>query len=259
MHLHAMLSHILAVASVAGATDVNQPTWNGEPWQVGSGGDPAGSWLSYAVYTAPAGSLITQVNTSWNVPVGKPTKSGSNAPGWWYGLQTAKGNGALVQPILACDYKGSSCKKGTYKIFDGVYDWTTPMHGMYESKVMDAAEGDKINSWISCTEESCTQYIENARTGEGAEFPYTLHNKNKDDESVLYFVLEHQPRTCDAYPPNGVVVFEDIYVEVDGQAVTPEWTAVQEKPACGSQATVIDSKTLAITWNGGTPPAPTVV
>merc|ERR1719265_1711889 len=136
-----MMSSLATVLIGSVGASSERPTWNGAPWQVGSGGDPAGSWLSYASYTAPAGSLITRVNTTWTVPTGKPTRSGSNAPGWWYGVQTAAGDGALVQPILACDYMSSSCRQGEYVIFDGVYDWTTPWHGMYESKVISAKEG----------------------------------------------------------------------------------------------------------------------
>ena len=44
---------------------------------------------------------------------------GSNAPGWWFGIQTDDGNGALVQPILAWGYEGN-----VWSIFNGVYDWT---------------------------------------------------------------------------------------------------------------------------------------
>lgn len=253
----------LALALIAKAAAQNYTSeqfhWNGKPWRVQSGGDPSGGWLSYAVYKAPNGGMITRVNTSWKVPVGKPTSGGSNAPGWWYGVQTAAGNGALVQPILACDYKGSSCEKGEYVIFDGVFDWTRPWHGMYESKVISAKEGDKINSWLTCSTDSCTQFIENTRTGEGATYPYSLHNPSQDKEAVLYFVLEHQPSSCDAFPPNGACVFEDIYVEVEGKAVTPQWEAVQESPKCGSKFTVVDSKTLAVTWNGGVPPSSSMV
>jgi len=251
----ALVAGVVATGEDAQNSTIEQFRWNGEPWRVQSGGDPAGSWLSYASYKAPKGGLITRVNTSWTVPMGKPTSGGSNAPGWWYGVQTAKGNGALVQPILACDYMGSSCQDGSYVIFDGVFDWTRPWHGMYESKIISAKAGDKIISWLTCDTGSCTQYIENARTGESATYPYKLHNPSKDNEAVLYFVLEHQPSSCEAFPPKGVCVFENIYVEVEGKAVTPQWEAKQERPACGSKMTVVDSKTLAVTWNGGTPPS----
>ena len=48
----------------------------------------------------------------------EPTTVGSD-PSFWYGLQTAKGDGALVQPILAYGYQGDH-----YTIFNGVFDWT---------------------------------------------------------------------------------------------------------------------------------------
>jgi len=54
-----------------------------------------------AVYSDPLDRRITMLNATWIVP-SKPTRmTGSNAPGWWFGTQTAKGDGALVQPILA--------------------------------------------------------------------------------------------------------------------------------------------------------------
>jgi hypothetical protein len=45
--------------------------------------------------------------------------TGSNAPGWWFGIQTADGDGALIQPILAWGYQGAK-----YSMFNGVFDWT---------------------------------------------------------------------------------------------------------------------------------------
>ena len=84
-----------------------------------SGNDPASSWLTYAVYTAPNRGTITLVNTSWVVPSDPSTSHGSNAPGWWYGVQTAEGDGALIQPILAYGYQGSH-----YSIFNACFDWT---------------------------------------------------------------------------------------------------------------------------------------
>ena len=81
--------------------------------------DPSSSWLSYVQYAAPSTGTITALNTSWVVP-SKPSRSwGSNAPGWWFGIQTAKGDGALIQPILAWGYQGSE-----YSIFNACYDWT---------------------------------------------------------------------------------------------------------------------------------------
>ena len=94
------------------------------------GNDPSPGWLSYAgtftnranaiiqvaectclsmlyvVWTAPNEGKVTAVNTTWTVPSRPKRMFGSNAPGWWYGIQTTKGDGALIQPILAWDYQG---------------------------------------------------------------------------------------------------------------------------------------------------------
>ena len=47
-----------------------------------------------------------------------------------------------------------------------------------------------------------------------------------------------------------MVTFENINVEVDGQAVEkPVWKAEQMNPACHSNATVVDSSTIKFTWH----------
>ena len=79
--------------------------------------DPAGSWLSYASFSAPNQGRITFINTSWTVPSNPTNPFGSNAPGWWFGVQTAKGDGALIQHILAYGYLGN-----VYTMFNGVFD-----------------------------------------------------------------------------------------------------------------------------------------
>merc|ERR1719231_345796 len=90
--------------------------------------------------------------------------------------------------------------------------------------------------------------IASKNTGKKITTPYTLKRGQTLPESTAYFVLEHQPRTCKAYPTNGDCKFENIYVEVAGKPATPEWKAVQERPACNSKATVVDAKTIDFTW-----------
>ena len=43
--------------------------------------------------------------------------------------------------------------------------------------------------------------------------------------------------------------FENIYVEVDGKRVTPDWVALQERPACDSKAVIVDHATIKISWD----------
>jgi hypothetical protein len=206
--------------------------------------DPAGSWLSYAAWTAPNDAEITMLNTTWVVPSNPATPRGSNAPGWWFGLQTSKGNGALIQPILAYGYKGD-----VYSIFNACFDWTDgSWHTSPETYTVKP--GDTITSSVyKSGDREFTMVISSKDTGKTITTPYTLQKKQTLAESTAYFVLEHQPRTCKAYPASGDCKFENIYVEVAGKEVTPTWTAAHVENACNSEAVIVDSKTIDFTWD----------
>merc|ERR1719242_73072 len=123
--------------------------------------DPSPGWLSYAIWTAPNEGKITQVNATWTVPSDPKLRQGSNAPGWWFGIQTTKGDGALIQPILAYGYTGSR-----FSIFNGVFDWTdTSWHT--SPKVYTVKPDDVITSSIVYDGEesnSYTMYISTPNT-----------------------------------------------------------------------------------------------
>ena len=209
--------------------------------------DPAGSWLSYARYDAPAEGIITTLNTTWTVPSLPATSRGSNAPGWWFGVMDKDGDGALVQPILAYGYMGDH-----YTIFNGVFDWT-PGGGWHTSpKKLTVKPGDKIASSVTYNKaaNSYTMKISSATLGETISTDYSILRRQTSNESSAVFVLEHQPRTCKAYPTDGEMSFENIYVEVDYKpVVSPTWQALQERPACSSKAVIVDSATVKITWD----------
>lgn len=208
--------------------------------------DPSSSWLAYASYTDPKHRPITALNTSWIVPDDPAISFGSNAPGWWFGVQTANGDGALIQPILAYGYTGAH-----YSIFNGVFDWTD--ESWHTSKeVYTVSPGDKIVSSVTFRpkDNSYDMYIMSTQTGKSITTNYKIQSKQKAAESQAFFVLEHQPLTCKAYPANGKCTFEDIYVEVDNEPVKDiEWFADSYKPACKSVANILDSKTIKFTWD----------
>lgn len=209
------------------------------------GNDPAGSWLSYAVFNAQGNQKITALNTTWTVPTNPATPYGSNAPGWWFGVQDASGNGALVQPIMAYGNDGNQ-----FSIFNGVYDWTDG--SWHESDNVVVKPGAKILSSVTYNkaDNSYTMFIECQETGKSVTSTYKIERGQTEVESVGYFVLEHQPSTCKAYPSDGAMTFENIVVEVEGQLVkNAQWTAKQEKPACSSKAIVKDSSTIEFTWD----------
>jgi hypothetical protein len=213
---------------------------------VASAGDPSGGWLSYAEFKAPPTSKITFINMSWVVPEHPERSFGSNAPGWWFGVQTADGNGALIQPILAWDYQGAS-----FSIFNAVFDWNDQSWHPFDYQKV--APGEEIVSSLTykADDNSYDMFI-----GVNGDSKRDLRNNYKIEreqgsttEATAYIVLEHQPSSCKAYPPSGNVTFAGIHVEVDGKPVVAQWQAKQENPACGSQSTVIDASTVSISWS----------
>jgi hypothetical protein len=86
-------------------------------------------------------------------------------------------------------------------------------------------------------------------TGKVSEYSYDLLPSQNATESVGYFVLEHQPKSCTQLPSNGKVVWRNITVHVNGAKVdSPSWVAKEEEPTCQSKAVVVDSETIEITW-----------
>ena len=72
--------------------------------------------LSYAVFKAQPTQTITRMSATMTVP-DAPKERGS-FPAFWFGTQTAKGDGALVQPIMA-KWLGDS-----FYMFQEIFDWT---------------------------------------------------------------------------------------------------------------------------------------
>ena len=77
--------------------------------------DPSEGWLSYAVYRAPNETdVITRLSATMIVP----DDSHGGTPAFWFGVQTAHGDGALIQPIMA-KWTGVD-----YNMFQEIFDWT---------------------------------------------------------------------------------------------------------------------------------------
>lgn len=92
--------------------------------------------------------------------------------------------------------------------------------------------------------------ITSANTGKTITTDYAIQSGQTATEQTAYFVLEHQPDSCSAYPSNGVATFTNISVAVDGQLVpAPAWQALDERPACSSKTTIVDPQTIKITWD----------
>ena len=98
---------------------------------------------------------------------------------------------------------------------------------------------------------SYTMYIASARSGKSILWNYKLETKQGDTpESTAYLVVEHQPHSCDMFPTSDNITFSSIVIEVEGEIVTnPTWVTKQERPACNSQAVVVDASTVMLRWD----------
>jgi len=171
------------------------------------GGDPYSSWMSF-VKLKTNGS-ITLVTANWEVPK-KPARKGASDPSWWYGLQTADGLGALLQPVLLWnDHEYGA--DGRYEIFNAVMDWSQNCSWNTQGNTV-VQPGDVIKSSIRTTGTS-RDYV--LSIGSNRDTPQTMHYRlsQTSPETVLYFVMEHQASQCDQYPSDGALAFSDVYVD----------------------------------------------
>ena len=236
------LHHVVLVASTIVEDGHRHPA--GLPIRTNVSADPSSSWLSYAIYEAGAGHTITQMNATVVVPK-RPISVGAD-PSFWYGVQTSKGNGALVQPILAW----GQTYRSDYGIFHEVFDWNN-MHDSRSPEVYRVAPGDTLTQSIRYvpSTHSYDMYIASSN-GKAILWNYKLERVQRANESTAYIVVEHSPRKCAQFPPSGGITFSDIYVEVDYKAVAqPAWRVEQESPACGSKAVLVDDATVRLEWD----------
>merc|ERR1712196_528007 len=157
-----------------------------------------------------------------------------------------------IQPILAWGYQGSE-----WSIFNGVFDWTDG--SWHTSEQIDrVSPGDLITSSVIYKGDSMsdaghplstyTMTIE--ANGNSISTDYTLQAGQSANETTAYFVLEHQPPTCRAYPTSGSMTFDNIVLEVDGQVVdSPAWKGYAEQPACDSKVKVVSASQIEFSWD----------
>ena len=174
-------------------------------------------------------------------------------PSFWYGLQTAKGTGALIQPILAW---GQSFRDG-WGIFHEVFDWNNG-HDSRSPKSFRVYPGDVLTQsvqYVAATNSYDMFISASAPKGglpKSIRWNYKLEKVQKAPESTAFIVVEHAPRTCNQFPSNGNITFTDIVIEVGNKLVkTPKWVSAEEKPACDSSAVVLDSSSVMLRWKAG--------
>ena len=135
-------------------------------------------------------------------------------------------------------------------MFHEIFDWTTHHDSAGSHYVVPS--GDSI--WAQVTyrarDNSYNMDMRSLKTGQRALFNYKLSAAQSATESTAYFVLEHQPNRCSQLPPNGIVTWSNISVEVNGKKVeAPRFRAEQESPVCGSKVEIVSPSEITLTWD----------
>merc|ERR1712196_763272 len=141
-----------------------------------------------------------------------PDDSHGGTTAFWFGVQTAHGDGALIQPIMA-KWTGVD-----YNMFQEIFDWTDGQDEQTDGVYV--RPGDVIDASVAYVEPR--RYIMNMTcrsSGKQSNYHYDLLPQQKATESVAYFVLEHQPFLCHELPRNGKCSWTNISVEVNGSPV----------------------------------------
>ena len=147
----------------------------------------------------------------------------------------------LIQPILAYGYTGPE-----YSIFNGYYEWDD--NYWWSSETGTVRPGQMVNAsvWYDASSDSYNMYISCKETG------WSIMSNIPIEPGMLYtdtyFVVEHQPNSCREYPQNGNIVFENIYIELDGKPTVPHWKVAKYQDACGCTGSVLSPSKLKFTW-----------
>jgi len=201
--------------------------------------DSAYSWLAYAI--APGnGGKITRVNATWKVMSYPTIMQGGNAPGWWFGIEPRPAL-ELIQPILAYGYTGAQ-----YAIFNGYYDWNSGNFWASDTGTVTPGQTVIASVWYDQSSDSYNMYIACPETGFSVTSNIAANGLTYTD---TYFVVEHQPNSCGEYPANGNIIFQNIYIEINGQQINPQWQAIDFQDDCNCQGYIVDSSTIKFTWD----------
>ena len=190
------------------------------------------------------------MNLSTIVPENPRERGGS--PSFWFGLQTATGTGALIQPILAW---GQTYGDG-WGIFHEVFDWNNEKDSR-SPEAYQVQPGDVLHQSVRyiAANNSYSMYIASEQLGKSISWSYALEKKQTVAETTAYIVVEHAPPglpnlSCNKLPASNNITFSNIVIEVAGKAVpSPHWTTAQESPACKSQAVLVGPGAVQLKWS----------
>ena len=152
---------------------------------------------------------------------------------FWIGLAPADGS-YLLQPIIP-KWLGD----GWY-VFTETFDWHSGDD--YQSDPVMVEPGTEILTILQLI--SPLTYLSSIRTSQGWQNITISVPEYVPPLSVVYFVLEHQPESCQELPASDLLSFTGIKTV---PSVLPFEPAVRD-PACGSLAKVPSDQEVDIVW-----------
>jgi len=200
-------------------------------------GDPAPTWLAYAV--APGnGSRVTSVNATWTVPP-VAAHPGGAAVGWWFGIEPEPALN-LLQPILAYE--------GGYLIFNGHFNWQGQK--WWESSQIAVQPGNTITSGLVWNNSTSTYTLYIACVESGKSVSSAIQVPSSPIFTDTYFVVESPGgvSSCSEMPSSNTFNFNNIQIKLDGEVISPKWYARPWKPVCSISPTVVNATTINFKW-----------
>merc|ERR1712216_1055955 len=107
-------------------------------------------------------------------------------------------------------------------MFQEIFDWTS--YQDHQTTPIRLRPGDVVRAELTYVKasNSYTMTMNLWGTKEVSSYEYQLLQTKT--EAQAYFVLEHQPDSCDELPPSGVVSWTDIEIDVNYKRVPhPRW------------------------------------
>ena len=223
-----MLRHAIALACCIGASLAQ---------------DPADGWMAYAVGAVPSSvTRITKLEMSWKV--GANPKSGNAFFSPWFGMDP-QDNLNLVQPVNPWMGDGWSA-------YTEYFQWS-PTHNS-NSRQFSVKAGDTLHGSVVYQPDD-DSYLLTQESASGGQSTQVVKCQDGKKYTLPYVVYEKEWR-CSAYPPDGVVTFNNITIECDGSDCTDtvKWSAQVKGSNCDMTAHVDKYPAeISITWDTSKP------
>ena len=135
--------------------------------------------------------------------------------------------------------------------FSRYFQWS-PTHNQ-NSNNFQVSAGDVLYGSIVFDESKMAYTVNQTATGstnQGVQMKIPVQRTSKGYKTfTIAYVVYEKVAPCGDYPPDGAVTFNQLILECNGTAVTPQWTTAYVEDVCNNRASVVDPATIKITWD----------